>query len=133
VTRRWLFFAAAVLLAVTGIHATAGFETAHAERSVEVAVVSDDVAYLGVEQQLRDRSAGRVTLTVTVHNQFRWTTLDRVVVKVGSTEVDLTASGPLAPGDRRSTTHRVACDSHVVIEASGADVRIRLVRSVGCE
>jgi hypothetical protein len=64
--RRSLVALAAALLALTLVSGTGGFSSVAADRSVNVAVVDDDEAFVGIEKGHIDRcGANQVALTVT--------------------------------------------------------------------
>jgi len=112
---------------------TGGYTTTSAERSVNVAVADDDHAMLGVEQTV-ERGNGSANLTVTVTNQFATdATPPTVTVHVGDRTVDLTASGPLGPGEAATATfENVTCGESIEVEADGDGADVHLTRTVDC-
>lgn len=120
---RYLLVVVAVLVAGSLVVPTMGFSSASTVRNVDVAVVSDDDAYLTVE---RDCSNGTVRVTVT--NRFPTkTTADLDITVNGTTR---TVDG-LAPGDRETRRFDTyATDDTITITVSGPGVSARLTRSV---
>ncbi len=109
---------------------TGGFSSAAADRSVEVAVVGDDDAYLGF-QQFPVTTNGTTNLTVTVSNRFPpGTTLDTVKISVNDKTryVDLLDSGE----DESVSFEFVACDDTIYVEAVGGSVTVSFSRPVDC-
>ena len=118
-----------VALLVVGalIVPTGGFSFSDIGRSVDVAVASDDGAYLGVQIECRD-NASQVTIT----NRFSaGTTLDIDIVVNGTTE---TIDGLAAGGQETRRLNTFDTDDTIVIHASGSGVSVHLTRSLpaGC-
>jgi hypothetical protein len=123
---------AAVVLLVSVV-GTGSYDGVTADRPVEVGVSDDELAYLGFDDIVERTDTGP-TLTVTVTNQFpSRTSLTEVLITVGGTTVDLTARGPLTPGESATATFStVLCPSFVTVEAVGPNVDITLDRRVEC-
>lgn len=123
-----------VLAAVALVTSTAGFSTASADRAVQVAVVDDDAAYLGIAERSSGTANGTTNLTVAVTNRFpTGTSLETVRVSAGGQTTALASGDPLDPGETRSATfENVACDSTFAVNASGSDVAVHLDRVVEC-
>jgi hypothetical protein len=107
--------------------ATAGgggaVSAATVERSVTVAVVDDDRAYLGVEREPVENGTWNLTLT----NRL-WTTLEVTVAVDGDRVVR-----EFAPRARHTLVLTVAaCGGRARLVATAEDVRISLVRIAGC-
>jgi len=118
-----------VALLVVGalIAPTGGVSSSDIDRNVDVAVASDDEAYLGIQRECRD-NASQVTIT----NRFSsGTTLDVNIAVNGTTKTidDLAAGGQETKQFNTSDT-----DDTVTIDASGSGSSVRLTRSVptGC-
>lgn len=115
----------AVALALIG---TSGMSAMTSERSVEVAVVEDDEAALGIEQTTTE-TGNETTVDMTLTNQFAGdTTLDTVIVQVDGGDEDV---GPLSPGDSE-TVESIECDADVTIDASGSGIDVSLMRTTEC-
>lgn len=124
---RYGLLAVALLVAGSLVASTGGVSSTALDRGIDVAVVSDDEAYLGVQ-----RECSNSTLRVTITNQYASsTTLDVDVAVNGTTE----AIDDLEAGESRTTTFEAyATDDTITIDASGSGVSVRLARSIpsGC-
>ena len=124
---RRLLLVVAVIVAGSLAVPTAGFSSAAADRSVEVAVAPDDSAYLGVQ-----RTCNNSTVRVGVANRLpTGTTLD-VDVAVGGTTEPIDG---LAPGESQNRTFdSFDADDRITVDASGSGVSVRLTRPLpaGC-
>jgi len=124
---RHVLLVVALLVAGSLAAPTAGFSSAAADRDVEVAVVSDDDAYLGVRSECNDD-----TLQVTVTNRFAPGTAPDVAIAVnGTTE---TVDG-LESGESRSRRFDAfGADDAISVRASDSGVSVRLARPLpaGC-
>jgi hypothetical protein len=117
-----LLLAGALVLATTG---TGGFSSAAADRSVSVAVVGDEAAYLGVERDVV-RVDGDPTLRVNVTNRFPSVDDLSVTVDVGDESQTRTVTGSHTfefPAD---------CDASVHVTADGPGTHVELTRPVPC-
>jgi hypothetical protein len=118
-----LLLAGALVLATTG---TGGFSSAAADRSVSVAVVGDEAAYLGVERDVV-RVDGDPTLRVNVTNRFPSVETLNVTVSVGNhsetSDVTETHVFELAAD----------CDAPVHVTADGPGTHVELTRPVPCD
>ena len=134
IDRRQVVLVAALLASLALVSNTAAYSSVHADRGVQVQVVGDEDAYLGLQRTTTNVSNGTADLEVTVSNQFAaGTDLTEVETTVGGTAVDLAAGGSLDPGERSSHTFaNVSCADAVTIAASGSGVRVSLNRSVPC-
>jgi hypothetical protein len=112
----------ALLLAGSLVAPTTGFSSAAADRNVDVAIVSDDEAYLGVQRECTNS-----TLQVTVTNRFAaGTTLNVAIVVNGTTK---TIDG-LRPGEsQRKAFDTFGADDPISIRASSSGVSVRVARS----
>ena len=124
---RSVLLVVALLVAGSLIAPTTGFSSTVADRDVDVAVVSDDEAYLGIQ-----RGCNNGTLRVTITNRFSsGTTLDINIAVNGTTKTidDLAAGGQ---GTRQFNTFDT--DDTVTIGASGSGVSVHSTRSLptGC-
>ena len=124
---RRLLLVVAVVVAGSLAVPTAGFSSMAADRSIEVAVVPDDSAYLGVQ-----RTCNNSTVRVGVANRLpTGTTLDVDVAVGGTTR---TIDG-LAPGESQNRTFdSFDADDRITVDASGSGVSVRLTRPLpaGC-
>lgn len=117
--------AMAVALALVG---TSGMSVMTSERSVEVAVVDDNEAALGIDQTTTE-TGNETTVDMNISNQFAGdTTLNTVIVQVDGEEEDV---GPLSPGDFE-TVESIECDTDVTIDASGPGIDVSLMRTAEC-
>ena len=118
-----------VALLVVGalIVPTGGFSSSDIGRSVDVAVASDDEAYLGIQRECRDN-----TSQVTITNRFSaGTTLDINIVVNGTTKtIDSLAAG----GQETRWLDTFDTDDTIAIHASSSGVSVHLTRSLptGC-
>lgn len=108
-----------------------GFSSAAADRSIEVAVVSDEEAFLGFEQTLSNTNTttGTTDVEVTITNQFApGTTLETIEVTVDGRTARL---GPLHSGEK-ATEHftDVDCGSTIHVDASDSDVEVDFNREI---
>jgi len=122
----WLRNAVVVIaLLVTGslVVPTTGFSSSATDRSMHVAVVSDDRAYLGIHSACRDNSS---QLTIT-NRLAAGTSLDVTIAVNGTTE----SIQNLAAGEFQTREFdAVDADDPVRIGASGNGVAIDLVRTL---
>jgi len=120
-----LGFAAALLASVAG---TGGFASVDASRGIEVAVVDDDEAYLGIERG--DASDG--TWNVTLTNRLGTGEPLDVAVEVG--EQTATASSIDSGESETVTLTGVACGdtANVIATAPDGSVTIEASREVSC-
>ncbi|MFC6953351.1 hypothetical protein [Halorubellus litoreus] len=132
--RGWLVLAAAAVVVATTA-GTGAFSAVSAERGIQIAVVDDDRAYLGVAVTA-NVSGNDTTARITVTNQFpQGTTLSAVTATVDGETVSLTpGSTTLDGGDSTTgTVANVTCGDTVTIRASGDGVRVELEREIVCE
>lgn len=134
IDRRQVVLVAALLASLALVSNTAAYSSVHADRGVQVQVVGDEDAYLGLQRTTTNASNGTADLEVTVSNQFAaGTDLTEIETTVGGTSVDLAGGGSIAPGESVSRTFaNVSCDDVVSIAASGSGVRVSLNRGVPC-
>ncbi|RLM89217.1 hypothetical protein D3D02_08810 [Halobellus sp. Atlit-38R] len=134
IDRRQVVLVAALLASLALVSNTAAYSSVHADRGVQVQVVGDEDAYLGLQRTTTNASNGTADLDVTVSNQFAaGTDLTEIETSVDGTAVDLASGGSLAPGETSSHTFaNVSCGDAVAIDASGSGVRVSLKRSVPC-
>lgn len=117
---------AALSMTLTG---TAGFTGVEADRGVQVAVVDDDTAYLGVEQAPSNTTDGTADLNVTVTNRFPTGTELAVTVETGNHS----AAVDIASGESRTVSvTSVDCDGQLAINGTGPAVSLHLDRPVEC-
>ena len=124
---RYALVVVALLVVGALIAPTGGFSSSDIGRSVDVAVASDDEAYLGIQRECRD-NASQVTIT----NRFSsGTTLDVNIVVNGTTKTidDLAAGGQETKQFNTSST-----EDTVTVDASGSGISVHLTRSLptGC-
>jgi hypothetical protein len=137
----------AVTAALVSAASTGGFSVSEADRGVDVAVVDDDRAFLGVETYDRAHKGGSPT----------WVTLVRVTNRLGESfhSVDISVDGTggpppvlqhhrrpagLAAGESDTVRARINCDNgrenprteswEVRIRASGESASVALSRTV---
>ena len=118
-----------VALLVVGalIAPTGGLSSSDIDRNVDVAVASDDEAYLGIQRECRD-NASQVIIT----NRFSSdTTLDVNIAVNGTTKT----IDDLGAGDQETKQFNASdTDDTVTIDASGSGILVHLTRSLptGC-
>jgi len=124
---RSVFLAVALLTVGALIAPTGGVSSSDIDQNVDVAVASDDGAYLGVQIECRD-NASQVTIT----NRFSsGTTLDIDITVNGTTKtIDDLAAG----GQETKQFNTFDTDDTVTIDASGSGISVHLTRSLptGC-
>lgn len=132
--RGWLVLgAAAVVLATTA--GTGAFSAVNAERGIQVTVVDDDDAYLGVAITANG-TENNTTAMVRVTNQFPdGTTLTTVTATSDDETVSLTPGArTLDTGDASTETlSSVTCGDTITIRASGDGISVELEREIACE
>lgn len=135
IQRRELLLLVAFATALGFALGTGGVSSISADRGVDVAVVEDDQAYLGFEQDTTEADNGTTTLEVTVKNQYpTQTTLSTVTVTTDGTKADLADVGQLESGTSRTHTFdSVPCDETVAVAASGSGVDVYFERAVSCD
>ncbi|WP_227131109.1 hypothetical protein [Halorubellus salinus] len=132
--RGWLVLGAAVVVLATTT-GTGAFSAVNAERGIQVAVVDDDSAYLGVAITA-NATGNNTTATITVRNQFSdGTTLTTVTATSDDDIVSLTpGTTTLASGESGTgTVENVTCGETVVIQARGDGVNVEFEREITCE
>ncbi len=122
-TRRLLLVLAGLLVVAASVVGVGGVTSLTGDRSLSVAVVDDDRAYLGYDPGTFDNG----TWSPAVTNNFETS----VTVTVAVDGVVETAT--LAPGARATLVlDGVSCGDEAVITAVGTGVRVEMVRVVGC-
>jgi hypothetical protein len=124
---RYVALVVALLVAGSLITSTTGFSSADATRNVDVAVVSDEEAYLAIQLECHEGTGQAVIV-----NRFPAGTTLTVDIETGGT-VETIAYLP--PGESRSRSFdTVERDRTITIHASGSGVAVRLTRSLptGC-
>ena len=124
---RSVLLVVALLVVVALIAPTSGISSADIDRNADVAVASDDEAYLGIQRECRDN-----TSQVTITNRFSaGTTLDINIVVNGTTK---TIDGLAAGGQETKRLNTFDTDDTIAIHASGSGVSVHLTRSLptGC-
>ncbi|WP_138005342.1 hypothetical protein [Halalkalirubrum salinum] len=132
----------AILLVVSG---TGGYSTAAADRSVDIDVVSDENAFLGIERNVVEVDNATVEV-LTVRNQFpveMTVNIDTEQTENESFDVEIEADEfTLAPGETREIEPTVNCNdtsagttannTEVTIDISGTapGSNVELLRSV---
>lgn len=113
----------ALLVAGSLIASTTGFSSTDADRNVDVAVVSDDEAYLGIQ-----RECGINTSQVRITNRFSaGTTLDVNIAVNGTTKT----IDDLIPGESQSRAFDTFdTNDTITIHASGSVISVHLTRSL---
>lgn len=126
IRRTELLLVVLALLTALALVGTSSFASVTSERGVEVAVVDDDAAFLGIEQTT-NTTANETTVDMNISNQFAGnTTLETVTVDGEDHD-----AGPLEPGDS-VTIESLECDESVEIEALGPGTEVSLMRPVEC-
>lgn len=124
---RYVLLVVALLVVGALIAPTGGFSSSAIDRNIDVAVASDDEAYLGIQRECRD-NASQVTIT----NRFSsGTTLDVNIAVNGTTKtIDDLAAG----GQETKQFNTFDTDDTVTIAASGSGTSVHLTRSLptGC-
>lgn len=123
------YFLLVVALLVVGALTTptGGFSSSDLDRNVDVAVASDDEAYLGIERKCRGN-----TSQVTITNRFSsGTTLNIDITVNGTTK---TINGLAAGGQETKQFDTFDTDDTITIDASGSGISVHLTRSLptGC-
>ncbi len=119
--RRYFLLVVALLVAGSLVVPATAFSSVAADRNVDVAVVSDDEAYLGIQRECSDN-----TLQVTVTNRFSaGTTLDVNITINGTSKTidDLTAGESQSKAFDSFGTNDTA-----TIAASGSGISVHLTR-----
>ena len=130
--RRLLVVLAVVAILLT--NGTSGFTSTTADRAVNVSVVGDERALLGIERTTSGTANGTTNLTVTVTNRFAATRLDTVSISVNGESADVGTTGPLSPGAMESMTFTgVDCGSTVNVDVNGETIDVTLTRPVPCQ
>jgi hypothetical protein len=136
---------AAVLLASVG--GTGGFSAVDASRGIEVAVVDDDEAFLGIERHGVNDGVWKVTLvnrlssgepfdvTVTVDTRTRIADDRTSTATATSTEAEIETGRVEYGSPETLTVEGVSCGSTAEITAEGGDgsVVIEATREVTCD
>jgi len=132
--RRELLLLVGVVAALSLTFGTSGVSSVSADRSIEVAVVDDQKAFLTFEQDPGNTTNGTTSLNVTLGNQYpAGTPLTRVTVSVDTETAAHTEAKRLAPGARRTWTFRsVSCSDTIAVEAEGSGVSTSFERPVAC-
>ncbi|MFT4889789.1 MAG: hypothetical protein ACI9YT_000700 [Halobacteriales archaeon] len=130
--RRSLSLVLATVAVLALVTSTGGVSSATVDRGVRIAVAPDHSAFLGFEPSTGTVTDGTTNVTLTVTNGFpSGTTLATVEVTVDGETRKLVANRSLGSGESAGATfENVACDARITVEASGAGVFVRLVRSV---
>jgi hypothetical protein len=106
---------------------TTGFSSATADRNVEIVVVADGEAYLGIQKECRND-----TSQVMITNRFpAGTTLD-VNIAINRTEKTI---DELRSGESQSRAFDTfGADETITVHASGSGITVRLTRLLpaGC-
>jgi hypothetical protein len=144
--RRRLALVLAVLAGLVGVTASGGFSSVSADRSVEIGVVEDGAAYLGVDvtagpsptttgvdaatntsENASDTAANRdATVSVTVTNRF-----DEPLREVTVTANDTVRTvDSLGVGEATTITLDTECET-LQVDATTASVSVRVERSCG--
>lgn len=128
--RAWVVIAAATVALATTV-GTGAVSSISAERGMNVAVVDDEEAYLGLDVETVTTENG-TEVNVTVSNQFPdGTTLDVTVSHDGVTAYP--GKHSLESGETRWVAFENAtCDGTVTVTATGDDVAVELERDVDC-
>lgn len=127
IRRQHILLVVALLVAGSLIASTTGFSSAAVDRNVDVAVASDDKAYLGIQRECRG-NASQVTIT----NRFSsGTRLDIDIAVNGTTK---TIDDLAARGQETKQFDTFDTDDTITIDASGSGVSVHLTRSLptGC-
>lgn len=134
IDRKQLVLIAALVVAATLVTSSGGVSSIEASRNIQVAVVEDSSAFLGVNQTLSNTTNETTDLTLTVRNRFSsGTDLTMVSVTVGDETVYLAQNGSIDPGEQATANFdSVTCPGSVTVKASGSGVSIWLTRSVSC-
>jgi len=112
---------------------TGGFEAVTADRGVDVTVVDDDHAYLGVDRSPNGTSNGTTNLTVTITNRLgSGTTLETVTLTATLDGASKRLYSIQAGESKEAILRGVSCDGYVAIRATGESVAISLSREVTC-
>jgi hypothetical protein len=130
---RTLAVVVGALLVVGTTVGTGGFSAMNADRGVDITVVDDDRAYLGVDRSPSGTANGTTNLTVTITNRLgSGTTLESVTLTAtlddASKRLDSIQTGEL----KEATLRGVSCDGYIEIRATGESVEVSLSRAVIC-
>jgi len=133
--RRELFLLVGVVAALSLTVGTSSVSSVSADRSIEVAVVDDQDAFLTFEQETGNTTNGTTSLNVTLGNQYpAGTPLSRVTVSVHDEPTNRTEARRLNTGAQRTWTFRsVSCNDTISVEAEGSGVFASFERPVACE
>jgi len=127
--RAWVVVAAG-LVALATTAGTGAVSSMSAERGMNVHVVDDKDAYLGVDIETETSEDG-TEVNVTVSNQFPSGTTLHVTVSHDDTAHP--GDGSLESGQKRWVRFENAdCSENVIITASGDGVTVELEREVDC-
>lgn len=124
---RYFFLVVALLVGGSLIASTTGLSSVTADRNLNVAVASDDEAYLGIQRECNDS-----VLQVTITNRFSsGRTLDIDVAVNGTTK---TINDLAAGGQETKQSDTFDTDDTITINASGSGISVHLTRSLpmGC-
>lgn len=130
---RTLAVVVGALLVVGTTVGTGGFSAIVADRGVDVTVVDDDHAYLGVDRSPSGTVNGTTNLTVTVTNRFGDGTTLASVLLTATLDGTTKRLNSISAGESKDATLRgVPCDGYVAIHAAGDSVDVSLSREVVC-
>jgi hypothetical protein len=121
---RFIVLLAGALAVLGATLGTGGFSAVAADRSVDIQVVDDDRAYLGIEQNATTIN-DTTNLTVTVTNRFT-ERLGRVTVTLSGEDESIGSISPGQSSEARFTN--VSCAGTVRVEAAGDDAAVYLSR-----
>ena len=133
--RRELLLLVGVVAALSLTVGTTGVSSVSADRSIEIAVVDDQAAFLTFEQDPGNTTNGTTSLDVTVGNQYpAGTTLSHVRVSVDDETAARAEPRRLDAGARGTWTFSsVSCNGTISVEAEGAGVATSFERPVACQ
>lgn len=123
---RYILLVVALLVVGALITPTGGFSSSDLDRNLNLAVASDDEAYLGIQRECR-ANASQVAIT----NQFfSGTTLNIDITVNGTTKT----INDLAVGSQETKRFDTFdTDDTITIDASGSGLSVRLTRSLPTE